>query len=136
MLKNQLVVIALFVAVPLVQATFGVILWLALPQATDRGLFGDMFGAMNALFSGLAFAGIVYTILFQRAEFSSNAAAVERSARLSAMSVLVSAYSERVRYLDSRASPESHKIQSYQSRIDALANQLEIEIKQSFEQQI
>ncbi len=136
MLKNKLVIIALFVAVPLVQAIFGVILWLALPHAADRGLFGDMFGAMSALFSGLAFAGIVYTILLQRAEFSSNAAAVERSARLSAMSVLVSAYSERVRYLDSRASPEIHKIQSYQSKIDSLANQLEIEIKQSFEQQI
>jgi len=27
-----------------------------------RGQFGDMFGALNALFSGLAFAGIIYTI--------------------------------------------------------------------------
>jgi hypothetical protein len=35
---------------------------------TDRGTFGDMFGAVNALFSGLAFAGIVITILLQRQE--------------------------------------------------------------------
>lgn len=33
-----------------------------------RGLFGDMFGALNALFSGLAFAGIIYAILLQRKE--------------------------------------------------------------------
>ena len=34
----------------------------------DRGIFGDMFGAVNALFSGLAFVGIQYTILLQRAD--------------------------------------------------------------------
>jgi len=34
----------------------------------DRGTFGDMFGALTALFSGLAFAGIIYTILLQRQE--------------------------------------------------------------------
>ena len=28
---------------------------------TNRGQFGDMFGAVNALFSGLAFAGIIFT---------------------------------------------------------------------------
>lgn len=34
----------------------------------DRGTFGDMFGAVNALFSGLAFSGVIYTILLQRKE--------------------------------------------------------------------
>jgi len=33
-----------------------------------RGTFGDMFGSVNALFSGLAFAGIILTILLQRKE--------------------------------------------------------------------
>ncbi|HWY09838.1 MAG TPA: hypothetical protein VN026_00865, partial [Bacteroidia bacterium] len=33
-----------------------------------RGVFGDKFGAVNALFSGLAFAGIIFTILLQRKE--------------------------------------------------------------------
>ena len=36
--------------------------------ATDRGTFGDMFGAVNALFSGLAFAGLITTLLYQREE--------------------------------------------------------------------
>lgn len=35
-----------------------------------RGLFGDKFGAINALFSGLAFAGIIFTIVLQRKELS------------------------------------------------------------------
>jgi hypothetical protein len=34
----------------------------------ERGIFGDMFGAVNALFSGLAFVGFLYTILLQRAD--------------------------------------------------------------------
>ena len=34
----------------------------------NRGTFGDMFGAVNALFAGLAFAGIIYTIFLQRQE--------------------------------------------------------------------
>ncbi|MEK7760049.1 MAG: putative phage abortive infection protein [Nitrospirota bacterium] len=37
-------------------------------EATDRGTFGDMFGGVNALFSGLAFAGVIYAILLQREE--------------------------------------------------------------------
>lgn len=34
----------------------------------DVGKFGDMFGAVNALFSGLAFIGIIITILMQSQE--------------------------------------------------------------------
>lgn len=38
-----------------------------LPE-TDRGTIGDMFGVINSLFSGLALAGIILTILLQRQE--------------------------------------------------------------------
>lgn len=31
----------------------------------DRGEFGDKFGAINTLFSGLAFAGLTYTVILQ-----------------------------------------------------------------------
>lgn len=33
-----------------------------------RGTFGDMFGAVNALFSGLAFAGLIITLIMQHEE--------------------------------------------------------------------
>ncbi|MGK0447081.1 MAG: hypothetical protein ACJA2M_000853 [Polaribacter sp.] len=39
-------------------------------EPNDRGTLGDMFGTVNALFSGLAFAGIIFTILLQRKELS------------------------------------------------------------------
>ena len=41
-------------------------LTLFLDSWSDRGTFGDQFGAVNALFSGLAFAGLIVTILLQR----------------------------------------------------------------------
>lgn len=37
-------------------------------NSTDRGTFGDMFGAVNALFSGLAFAGLIVTLIMQHEE--------------------------------------------------------------------
>ena len=43
-----------------------------IPELYDKpngaGEFGDMFGGVNALFSGLAFAGVIYAILLQRRE--------------------------------------------------------------------
>lgn len=33
-----------------------------------RGTFGDSFGALNALFSGLAFAGLIVTLIMQKDE--------------------------------------------------------------------
>jgi len=38
---------------------------LFVPDENTRGTFGDQFGAVNALFSGLAFAGLIYTIILQ-----------------------------------------------------------------------
>ncbi|MCU0346834.1 MAG: putative phage abortive infection protein [Saprospiraceae bacterium] len=37
---------------------------------TARGTYGDMFGVVNSLFSGMALAGIIYTILLQREELT------------------------------------------------------------------
>lgn len=67
--------ILIFIAV---LSAWGLCWWLVtinIPQNSDgtwsnRGQFGDMFGAVNALFSGCAFAGIIITILLQREELS------------------------------------------------------------------
>lgn len=39
-------------------------------EQAARGQFGDMFGAANALFSGLAFACLIYTVHLQRKELA------------------------------------------------------------------
>ncbi len=56
----------LFVVVVAVWLLFGVVLF----PYSRRGDFGDMFGAVNALFSGLAFAGIIFAIHLQREELA------------------------------------------------------------------
>lgn len=58
------VLLALLVVV--VWAVSGVLIYIYAGEG--RGLFGDMFGAINALFSGLAFAGVLYAILLQRTD--------------------------------------------------------------------
>ena len=53
-----------------------IVIWVAsvaaimilVPNWSDRGTFGDMFGAPSALFSGLALAGVIYAIILQRQE--------------------------------------------------------------------
>ncbi|WP_299549038.1 hypothetical protein [Seonamhaeicola sp.] len=55
-----------------------VIIWISsvfiipcfLSDLEKRALLGDSFGTINSLFSGLAFAGIIYTILLQRKELA------------------------------------------------------------------
>ncbi len=46
------------------------VVYLAFGTWDERGQFGDLFGAVNSLFSGLAFAGVIYTIYLQREELS------------------------------------------------------------------
>lgn len=46
----------------------GVIIWYIFNDWTKSGPFGDTFGAINSLFSGLALAGIIYTIFLQKNE--------------------------------------------------------------------
>lgn len=44
------------------------LVWVLLLPHPERGTIGDMFGVVNALFSGLAFTGIIYTVLLQSRE--------------------------------------------------------------------
>ncbi|MBY0321854.1 MAG: hypothetical protein K2X72_24230 [Reyranella sp.] len=60
------VAIGVGVGLVLVQAIAAVLVFVSFPDWQTRGQFGDIFGVVNALFSGLAFAGLVYAILLQR----------------------------------------------------------------------
>ena len=54
-----LVVVALWLLFPLLAAVL-------IPAWQERGQFGDLFGSVNALFSGLAFAGLVWALRLQQ----------------------------------------------------------------------
>ena len=67
--------IAAFVVVVQVGGCIGIQHW----QDVERGTFGDMFGAINTLFSGLAFAALVVTVLMQRDELKLQFEELEKS---------------------------------------------------------
>lgn len=46
----------------------GYVIYRFLPDSQGHGTFGDMFGAINALFSGLAFLGVIIAIILQKRE--------------------------------------------------------------------
>ena len=54
-----------------IQGTFGAIVILTL-GLRDAGVFGDVFGVVNTLFSGLALAGVVVAIWLQKNELESQ----------------------------------------------------------------
>ncbi len=60
----------LFGSIIIVFVLSAIIILVSFSNWTDRGAFGDMFGAVNALFSALAFGGVIYAILLQRKELS------------------------------------------------------------------
>jgi len=62
---KPLFVILIFLGVLLMWFLCGYLLY---DNTAGRGTFGDMFGAVNALFSGLAFAGIIIALFFQKKE--------------------------------------------------------------------
>ena len=72
MKKSNRVVIIMFVLVIFLWSMSAVFIYTYLNTWQERGTFGDLFGAVNALFSGLAFAALIYTIILQREEISQN----------------------------------------------------------------
>jgi hypothetical protein len=63
--------------------------------------FGDMFGAVNALFSGLALAGVIYAVLVQTEEIKNNQIQIEKSIRANEISARLAAYSALLQEGDS-----------------------------------
>ena len=97
----------------------------------DRSRFGEMFGSVNTLFSGLAFAGVIYTILLQRKELESQRESQEKSeqlmvltARLSALNSLVEASSRKLIDMKERRDPPI-EIASVKTGLDAYLRQIE-----------
>ncbi len=62
-MKQVLIAISVFIAIFIV---YFIIVRHSYPDLISRAQFGDLFGGLNTLFSGLAFGGVVYAILLQR----------------------------------------------------------------------
>jgi len=64
--QKTLKAVLLVVLVLIVWISTPTVLGWLLPDLISRGQFGDQFGSVNALFSGLAFAAFFYTVLLQQ----------------------------------------------------------------------
>ncbi len=58
----------IFLSILVLCVLFGFVMSRSIGDWPTRGYFGDMFGSINALFSGLAFGGIIIAILLQKQE--------------------------------------------------------------------
>ena len=70
------------IGILVLQLIYGVAVYRVMgPAMSTRGQFGDMFGGLNALFTGLAFAAVIYTILLQRKDLELQRLELQRSRR-------------------------------------------------------
>ena len=66
--SNNKILSYIIIGIVLIWALSGVLTMIYLDEWSDRGTFGDLFGAINSLFSGLALAGLIYSIYGSRQE--------------------------------------------------------------------
>ncbi|OMF06288.1 hypothetical protein MHI48_20295 [Paenibacillus sp. FSL H7-0942] len=72
--KKSIILIATGIIIIWAGFGWGINTWI---NPSYRGTFGDMFGAVNSLFSGLAFAGLIYTIAVQRQELQAQSKSID-----------------------------------------------------------
>src|SRR5262245_22558469 len=95
-----------------------IFLWLITPYVlayfvediSARGQTGDLFGTINALFSGLAFAGVIVAILLQRQELQLQKEEMKRSAAVQTESLYAQTLKAAFDILDA---PESREAARY-----------------------
>lgn len=90
-------------------------------EPLSSGTFGDMFGAVNALFSGLAFAGLIYTIAVQRQELQEQKNSINM--QTNEMSLQVKALELQATALEMQV----EEMKSQRQETARSANQLELQ---------
>ena len=99
-------ILALWVATPIVVAVcFG------LPKGP--GEFGDIFGVINALFSGLALIGVVIAIFLQQKELSLSTMELRNSAKALTKQVELSADTARMQTLPILMELQKARVRTY-----------------------
>ncbi len=121
---------------PVLAAIFVVALWLSalwmgntfFQSWQERGQFGDLFGSVNALFSGLAFVGLIYAILLQRQELSLQRAELRLQREEMAASRAELAAQVAVQKSLLRATIGQIRVAAEQARIEAMKMESEAKI--------
>lgn len=118
--------ISIGILIIVVQSLIGYAVYWWLPDWPTRGQFGDVFGAVNALFSGLAFAGLIYTVFLQREELSLQRKELE----LTRQELQRSAHAQEQSEVSLRAQAEATALSARLNTTSALLEHYRIELKQ------
>jgi hypothetical protein len=117
---------AIGILIVIVQCLIGYAVYRWLPDWPTRGQFGDVFGAVNALFSGLAFAGLIYAVFLQREELSLQRKELE----LTRQELQRSAHAEEQSEIALRAQAEAAALSARLNTTGALLEHYRSELKQ------
>ena len=90
-----------------------------------RGTFGDMFGAVNSLFSGLAFLGVVYAIILQKAELSLQRKELELTRNELKKSAEAQERSEKALSIQAKAMEQTALINTLTTSIQSLSSRIQ-----------
>lgn len=96
----------------------GVMLMLVF-EPGERGVFGDMFGAVNSLFSGLALAGVIVAILLQRKELELQRKELELTRNELQASAIAARESSQALTKQAEISRTTAELQALKALVDA-----------------
>lgn len=114
------------------------------PSITDSGSFGDMFGAVSAVFSGLAFLGVVYTIVLQRKELQNTTEtqkkseqilkeqnkSLEKTAKLNALNAILQSLGPTLLSVTTSIHPDPHQRDEINQEIEKIKQEIKKEIEE------
>jgi uncharacterized membrane protein YciS (DUF1049 family) len=118
--------IALFVVVILLWVAAGVGVYFAFDNMEHRGQFGDLFGAANSLFSGLALAGVIFAIFLQRRDLALQRAELRMSRDQLKRSADNQEKAERTRIQQANTMFITAKIEAYNAILEYYSDRAEI----------
>jgi len=137
-MRDKGLLISLILGILILWVVSGFVTSYFLQDWGDRGTFGDMFGAVSSLFSGLAFAAIIHANILQKKDLDAQRADLKRtvraqlqserdlaeqvdqmkiSSKLNALNTIISYYSHQI--ADPSNSEESDK-RFKEKRIEAI----------------
>ena len=112
-------------AILIIWVATGYLVYSWLPDWPTRGQFGDVFGTVNALFSGLAFTGLIYTVFLQREELSLQRTELELTRQELRRSAHAQEQSEIALRAQARAASMSAKMSTASALLEHYRGELE-----------
>ena len=101
------------ICIAAIWAIYGLVMFLLPFDPQTKGVWGDSFGALSSLFSGLAFMGLLITVFLQMQEISRLAAEQRESATLLDQQVKTLKLTAKLNYLNDAIAFQRQLLKDY-----------------------